>query len=402
MRLEAWWEDHHAGSFIFDRAEVRFEYAEDAPAIPLSLSMPREGHIARNAPLRFLQNLLPEHDQTRAAMADHHHAASAGIFDLLSAVGEDLPGGLTLLPEGKTPDPLALMELDPALDRDIAGRIRQLKRNPSNWTPSGHGGRFSLAGTQGKFAMALLYSEWYWSNATVPSTHIVKPGRSDLPSVEEAEVAALNLARDVGVPAPAAEILRVEDQTAFMIERFDRAERSPFIPHRRLHAEDLAQAMGRDPKTKYGVTAQQVIEFLAPHDPDETIRWAFVRQLIFNTLIGNSDAHAKNYSLLLRPEGIALAPLYDAVPVGLHPQFNQELAMDISGAKRPQAVNLAHWRKLARRSGLDEDHLAEEVERMAGAVLEHPEGAWDTLPAPASVRLAEQVTRNAEASRKSF
>lgn len=112
---------------------------------------------------------------------------------------------------------------------------------------------------------------------------------------------------------------------------------------------------------------------LASHDAgDQSLQMAFVKQLAFNTLIGNADAHAKNYSLLLRPQGVTLAPLYDAVPVTLYPQYNQDLAMRIAGARRPAAVTMPHWRKLARSAHLDEDAVEEVVAELSVRLSAEP------------------------------
>ena len=101
-RIEAWLESRHVGQFVFDEGDVVFVYDKDAPPTPISLSLPRDRPAARKAARNFLENLLPEHEQTRAQMASVHGAMSAGGFDLLSAAGGDLAGGLVLLPEGQT------------------------------------------------------------------------------------------------------------------------------------------------------------------------------------------------------------------------------------------------------------------------------------------------------------
>ena len=110
--------------------------------------------------------------------------------------------------------------------------------------------RFSLAGTQGKFALARIEDDWYWSNETVPSTHILKPANPKLAGLEAAEAAALTLAADIGIAAPHATTLEAHDQTSFMVERLDRT--SDGQSAKWLHAEDLAQSLGRSPTEKYG------------------------------------------------------------------------------------------------------------------------------------------------------
>lgn len=396
-RLDAWLEGEFVGQFIFDdHGPAAFEYADDAPDTPISLSLPRDRPATRNAAANFLENLLPDHATTRARMATVYSAPSTDTADLLSVAGGDIAGGLVLLPEGASPPLRNFARLNPALDRDIADRINSIKLDPDAWVPRDTPARFSLAGTQGKFALAAVDDDWYWSSASLPSTHIFKPGRPSLRNVEAAEVAALTLASAVGVTAPEARVFTVDDQTAFMVSRFDRVEGN--ILARRLHAEDLAQATGHGPDDKYGISAKQIVALLGTLPEGESLTRQFLGQLVFNTIIGNADAHAKNYSLLLRPEGAQFAPLYDALPIGLYPQFNQALAMRISGARFPQAVSPMHWQKLARTIGFDQDEMTELVEAIASGVLESNDHAWDTLDADQSAFLRESVRRNASTS----
>ncbi len=393
--LEAWLEGAYVGRFIEDENRVvTFYYDSDAPETPISLSLPRERPATRKAAANFLANLLPDQDQVRARMARVYEAASVSSFDLLAKAGGDVAGGLVLLPEGLGL-PSGVPELNPALDRDIADRIASIKRDPNAWVSSDQRSRFSLAGTQGKFALAQVDGDWYWSNASLASTHIIKPARPALRGLEQAEAAALTLAASIGVPAPVANVMAVADQTAFLVERFDRQSGRPFA--NRLHAEDLAQATGIGPGAKYDMSAIQSLRLIASVDDEQQhLAYGFVRQLAYNTALGNADAHAKNYSLLLRPTGAALAPLYDAIPVGLYPEFDQELAMDISGARRAQAVTLDHWRKFARTAVLDVDAVIEIVTEVASGIAEYADTAWEALEDDQRQAIREITLRNTE------
>lgn len=396
-RLEAWLEGRHYGQFIFEYSEpTRFEYDPDAPATPISLSLPRNGEGSTKAAGNFLENLLPDHAQTRVRMASVYHAKSTRTQDLLAEAGGDIAGGLVLLPEGSSPT-AAEARLNPALDRDVADRIASIKLDQDAWVPRNGEARFSLAGTQGKFALAQVDGDWYWSNAGVPSTHIVKPGSPKNRNVESAEVAALTLAKNAGIAAPAAEVLSAGDQSAFIIDRFDRVPGSGVFA-RRVHAEDLAQSLGVHPDDKYGVSALQTVGLLGEVDEGGALVRGFLEQLAYNTLIGNADAHAKNYSVMLRPDGVTLAPMYDVIPVGLYPEYDQNLAMRIAGARRPQAATPEHWRKLARNIKFDEDELTDLVSRIAERVAELNPTAWDALDEDQTLKQIQIVERNVEAA----
>ncbi len=187
---------------------------------------------------------------------------------------------------------------------DIAANIDAIRKDSTRWTDPRRKPRLSLGGTQGKFSLARVGDRWFWPTYEVPSTHIVKPPAERLQGIDTYEHAALLVARAAGVAASRSEILEVKGQRAFVVERWDRDNGL------RLHAEDAAQGLGVSVDDKYGVSAPQVVGLLRAHGADPM---PFVRQLAFNTYLGNADAHAKNYSVLLDHEQVVVAPLYDAV-----------------------------------------------------------------------------------------
>jgi len=401
--LDAWLEGKYVGRFSeSDDRRVRFEYAPDAPQTPISLSLPRDRPHSRMAAKNFLENLLPDQAATRARMAKVYDAASTSTFDLLTKSGGDIAGGLVLVLAGTEPAK-GPGYLAGALDSDIADRIAAIKRDPDAWLPADALARFSLGGTQGKFALARVDGEWFWPNAAVPSTHILKPANPTNRKLEQAETAAMQLVNLVGLSgltkltAPAAAVLRIEDQSTYIVERFDRlmstSAQHPFAT--RLHAEDFAQVSNTSPDDKYGLTARQVLEILAPEDTDNRLAHQFVSQLAYNTMLGNSDAHAKNYSILLRPDSIEMSPMYDVVPIGIYP-YDQKLAMRIGGADRPQAVGPHHWRKLATTAKLDPDEVLAIVGGIADGIRANVETAWTELDPDQQSVLREQLLRNTD------
>lgn len=393
-RLEAWLEGQHAGTFEFrEKSRVTFSYATDAPATPISLSLPRHRAATPKAAGSYLENLLPDHKKSRERLASAYGAASPRTYDLLLSAGGDIAGGLVLTPGGEAPS-TSPRALNPADDEDIATRIAAIKRDSDDWAPRDAPARFSLAGTQGKFALANLDGDWYWSNMGVPSTHIVKPARPDLHNLETAESSALALARKAGIDASPAEVARFIDQTSFITNRFDRVTENGAV--RRLHAEDLAQALGEDPGRKYNVQLVAVARLLNTTDGSGQLTRDFLRQLAFNVLIGNADAHAKNYSVLLRPDSVSLSPLYDAVPLSLYPVFDQKLAMKVGGAEHAQAVHPVLWRKLARNIGFDEDEMVRIVSSVAERVGECNDTAWSDLDDGQAGTLRKIIGRNVD------
>lgn len=388
--MNAWAGDALVGRFEFPAdAPARFIYEPDAD-FDVSLSLPRGARHASTAATNYLLNLLPEEPAVRHRMSALLGVPKGSFAPLLLAVGRDLPGGLMLLSDGVTPEVSEVaVSVFVVSEKNLAARIRTLKADADDWATTAVEARFSLAGTQGKFALARTDSGWAVPSYGTRSTHILKPSRPDLEYLEEAEVAALSLARLIGLDASAVSIERPEDQKVFVTERFDR----PSDLGDPTHVEDLAQVLGIRPEGKYHVAANRVLRHLAPHDPDQSVRLAFVDQLAFKVILGDADAHAKNYSIRLAAEGVRMAPVYDALPLGLYPQFDQALPMEISGANRAHGVSIPHWRKLATKSGLNADQVEARVRAIADAMLEH-ERVWDILPAGMAAQMRAIIGRN--------
>lgn len=345
---------------------IMFEYAPDAPEEPVSLSLPRHRPHARTAPAQFLDNLLPDNRHVRASWSEKLGVPNEP-FALLGRMGEDVAGALVLMPAGQAPRP-GMDAAQRASADEIADRIMALRRNPDAWLSAEQIGRarMSLAGAQGKFALAKVGDRWFWPSMDLPSTHILKPAATRFADAPELEAGSLELARRAGIVAPRAYRAEFLGQRTFMVERFDREIRSTGIA-RRTHIEDVAQALGRPPEAKYDIPARQVIDLLRRHAPEDE-QYVFVRMLAFNTSIGNADAHAKNYSVRLDEGGVALTPIYDAIPTSVWPELDRDLAMKIAGADRPQSITANHWAKLAHATGLDPGRVVEIAQEVAAVV----------------------------------
>lgn len=369
--LDTYWNGRHVGVFVRDGLTITFHYDADASERPISLSLPRSGEHKRWAAANFLDNLLPDSENVRLRWARHLSVPSRA-FDLLSRMGEDVAGALTLVPEGQ--DLSVSGELRFASEDEIADRIAAIRADQDAWLAPEQLGRarMSLAGAQGKFTLARVGDNWAWSNALVPSTHILKPVPHQLDEAPAVEAGAQLLAVRLGIPSARAWSEEFLGQNTYLTERFDRDTSTDIAS--RIHMEDIAQALSLPPERKYNVTAQQVIKLLGS-EVSEQSQHDFIRLLAFNIAIGNADAHAKNYSIMLDGP-IRLAPLYDALPTRLWPQFSPSLAMGISGAKVSQAVQEIHWRKLARVSGLDDGRVVDSVREVTCGVREFSHEAY--------------------------
>ena len=352
--LECWLHGTHVGRFERQTGRAaRLVYDADATRV-VSLSLPIDAPAPDGAAEHYLRGLLPEDPVALRDMMRASGATSTDTFELLRQVGGDVAGAVQLTAPGSEPRSDPDHEPLIASTSDIGARIAGIKARP---TASAFAGdwplRFSLAGTQAKFALARIGGSWYRPDAQTPSTHIVKPGAARNKHIEAFEARAMDLVRRAGFAVPQARVAHFDDQSAYVVERFDR-ELMPSGFSRRLHVEDLQQALGRDPEGKYLTSPADAIALLRHHDSE--LAYCFVEQLAINTAIGNADAHAKNYSIMLENEP-RLSPLYDLVPLGAYPQYSQRLTMPIGSRRHTGNITLKDWNALAVDCDLEPDHV---------------------------------------------
>lgn len=352
--LECWLHGDHVGRFERQTGRAaRLVYDADATRV-VSLSLPIDAPAPDGAAEHYLRGLLPEDPVALRDMMRASGATSTDTFELLRQVGGDVAGAVQLTAPGSEPRSDPDHEPLIASPADIGARIAGIKARP---TASAFAGdwplRFSLAGVQAKFALARIGGSWYRPDAQTPSTHIVKPGAARNKHIEALEARAMDLVRRAGFAVPRARVAHFEDQSAYVVERFDR-ELMPSGFSRRLHVEDLQQALGRAPEGKYLTSPADAIALLRRHDSE--LAYCFVEQLAINTAIGNADAHAKNYSIMLENEP-RLSPLYDLVPLGAYPQYSQLLTMPIGSRRHTGNITLKDWNALAVDCDLEPDQV---------------------------------------------
>lgn len=366
---------------------AEFRYEPSYAGTPVSLSIPVGDRPDPDVAYNYLENLLPENPAARIRLA---RAAGApdDVFGLLATLGEDVAGAVVLSPDPELPGRSPGPPLE-ASEEQIAYWVATLKHDPSAPPPDDIRPRFSLAGQQAKFSLTEIGDTWFWSTAEVPSTHIFKPEFERHQGLQRAEVACLELARETGIMASRAEVMAFRGQEVFATRRWDR------IGGTRIHAEDLLQARGDVWSDKYGVYADDARRFMARHGLERD----HLRQVLFNVAIGNADAHAKNYSLLLAGEQVRLAPLYDAVPLFLWPQYDQNLCITINGRRTLHGVTEADWVAWARGSGYDSEAVVAELRQIFGHVCERlPDALRDAGLGPEAVDKAREYSKLAATS----
>lgn len=377
-------------------ARLRFVYDDGyrsrPDATPLSLSMPLriDSHPDRTIS-PWLWGLLPDNDLVRGCWARQFHVSASSAFSLLSTpIGEDCAGAVRFA----RPDALAQMLERPGgvtwlSGNEVAQRLRDLREDSTSWLGRTFTGQFSLAGAQAK--TALLYEDQRWGvpSGATPTTHILKPAVAGLDDHDLNEHLCLDAARRLGLVAVRTRVQRFGSESAVVVDRYDRRIEDGSVL--RVHQEDICQALSVPPSHKYqneggpspGDIAALFRRVMPAPVANDSIR-RFADALIWNWLIGGTDAHAKNYSLLLAGEQVRLAPLYDvasALPYGVH-ETKLRLAMKLGGDYRVDPYK-DPWPATARELGLPPDEVLARVREVAAA----------TPDAFADAAKSEDVTR---------
>lgn len=344
---------------------LSFSYLRGYRGTPLSSAMPLSTRTYRDkVVLPYLWGLLPEDPITR-----QHVATDAGIspnnpFALLGIIGLDCPGAVQFCP----PDTDMLREerLVPVDEGEIARRLKAGRKEGSGWIAESE--HWSLGGQQEKFALRKREGKWFSCEGSAATTHIFKSGVRGLSHQALNEYVCMRLAAECGINCARVEYLEFEDaggiEPAIVIERYDRAFNGGSVL--RIHQEDFCQALSCLSGNKYsiygGPSCGDCISLLKTtgHSARENVA-RFLQMLFFNYLIAATDGHAKNYSLMLEPDGAhRLAPMYDVASIAPYVNAGDwrnkppKLAMSIGGENRVGRVSAGNIDKMVELCGLDD------------------------------------------------
>ncbi|HEY1834237.1 MAG TPA: HipA domain-containing protein [Solirubrobacteraceae bacterium] len=333
-----------------------FRYTGASRPISLSLKLGEEP-FSPAASRPFFEALLPE-GTIRDQVARQLKVASSDSFALLEQLGHDCAGALQIF---ETPPPHSPPAVEWLSEPDLDELIEQLPRYPLGIGPGSKRMRLSLAGVQNK-ATLVRDREGRFGRPLdgMPSTHILKP---ELPGVTYPDLATneyfcMRLAARSSLAAAEVELTEIAGRSCLVVTRFDRD--TSVWPPRRLHQEDLCQALGISPTFKYQEPGRAVpsyralAELLDRHAAQPGLdRLEGARATVFHFLVGNADAHAKNVSLMHLDDGVRLAPLYDVVSTVAYPELDDRLALGIGDEFDPHAISTIHWSDLAEDFGLN-------------------------------------------------
>ena len=386
--LTVWWEGAVVGSLTVDRhGAMRFAYdggrVADPSAAALSVSLPKRVEpFPPRACRPFFEGLLPEGAQ-RDAVAAALGVSPANEFALLERLGGEVAGALTLWPAGETPPGFEAAGPPTVLsDDDLVGLLARLEARP--FLAGTRGLRLSLAGAQSKLPVVLVDGRIALPAPGQPTTHILKPPIARFEATTENEAFAMRLAASLGLEAAPVAPYRVgEGPPCLLIGRYDRRRGSDGLI-RRLHQEDFCQALGIAAARKYAAEGGpgfrpcfELVRRACSRPAVELLK--LLDAAILQVLLGNADAHGKNYSLLYRDEGIVLAPLYDLLSTVAYPELSPGFAMRVARRATLEELRRGDWDRFARGMGLGAPIVRRRVRELAGLALERAEGVADDL-----------------------
>jgi len=355
------------------------EYTKGPQNRPISQSLPvREREYSQAAALPFFAGLLPD-GELRRRIAEALHISETSSLKLLEALGGECAGTISLTPVQGVENSIAAQNndgYDELALTELERMILESERIPL-LVPRG-GARLSLAGAQEKIPLLYKDRRWYKPMGNAPTSHILKPASPRFPEIVHNEYVVMRLAAAMGLPVSEVEFADF-GKPVLMVKRYDRLYGTGGSLQR-LHQEDFCQALTIMPERKYqndggpGFTDMAMLIRKACTAPLADLE-RLIDISLFNALVGNCDAHGKNFSLLYHDGLIELAPFYDLLATTYWPELDTKLSMKFGHTYRLSDLREDDCTGLARDLGVAPKMVSRRLDRLR----EVAPAAWDRL-----------------------
>ena len=344
------------------------DYVADVRNEPLSHTLPLRSEPYGHREIEpFLSGLLPD-DIIRTRIGRILQIPRENTFGLLKAIGGECAGAIAFFAEGDGPVP-AEGRFRRLSDAEAGEILDSLEKKPLDVGEDGF--RISGAGAQDKLIAC-------WKRGTVelplggtPSTHIIKTAIRDYPDSVENECFSMKLAEACGLDCAKCRIALIGGKRRYVCERYDRIVVDGTV--RRLHQEDFCQLLRVDPKRKYealgGPGIADAMRLMRELSLTAADTLEFIRRIIFIFLVGNGDAHGKNFSVLYRGRKVALSPMYDVMSTALYPEVSPRMAMKIDGEYAFKWITRGKFLRQAEKLGLAPRTMDREIDRMVRRIV---------------------------------
>ena len=367
-KLDVYLKDELVGVLEESAAALSFTYDEKYLAAnhpeALSFSLPLRveayvGEVVEN----FFSNLLPD-DYVRTRLGEILQIPRENTFALLEAIGGDCAGAIALYSEGMNPQSAAMPSFRKLSDDEAVQILADLEKRPLNIGEEGF--RISGAGAQDKLVACVEQGKILLPLNGTPSTHIIKPAIRNYPGSVENEWFSMQLARACGLNVADCNILTINGNRYYVTARFDREVKDGLCC--RLHQEDICQLLNIDPKRKYekngGPGIAQIFALLRTLELSAAETLEFLNRIIFNFLLGNGDAHGKNFSVLYRGGKCILAPMYDIMNTTIYPELAKTMAMKVDGEYAFKWITRGKFVRMGEKLGLGAKLVEKSLDRM--------------------------------------
>jgi serine/threonine-protein kinase HipA len=377
--LDVYLQSDLVGHLVQDTSgQMRFQYEEHwlatPGATPLSQSLPlRRERFSQKECRGYFGGVLPE-GSNREIAARNLGISARNDCAMLEEIGGECAGAVTFVPTGdRLPENRNSRRT--LSSSELAAVLRELRKRPL--LAGQDGVRQSLAGAQDKVAVCVSGDEISLPLDGAPSTHVLKPAVERFEGVVQNESLCMRLAAAIGLPTAKVEARSVEGMDYLLVERYDRVNRRDSTHEsflERLHQEDFCQALGIISEMKYqkegGPSLKQCFGLLRKVSSAPITDLArLLDAVIFNYLVGNNDAHGKNFSLLSRGLGtdhvhVSLAPLYDILSTVYYPELSRTMAMKLGDDYSSEKVWPRNFELFAEDAGLAQPMVLRRVTEM--------------------------------------
>ena len=335
------------------------EYLDEANAVPVSISLPlQRERFSAGQTRQFFEGLLPE-GFTRRSVAQWLHLDENDYLSILYQLGRECLGAVRVLKEGET----QAASYEMITKQQVKALAAEGAQKSAEIVSKSH---LSLTGASGK--VGLYYdtagNQWYLPHGTAPSTHIVKQSHVRLEGIVTNEQLSMMTAAKCGIEVPKSFIIDLgsgeDNEVLYATRRYDRTFEgaadtiSGLLVPLRLHQEDFSQALGISSANKYEKEhtgyMRRMFELLRQFSSNPIVDQGKLWDIIvFCYLLGNTDAHVKNFSLLYGRDlrSIRLAPAYDLVSTTVYESSTREMSFYIGNALLTDEITETSFREAA-------------------------------------------------------
>lgn len=370
-RANVYFDDFLAGELSQDRyGTICFQYHREYVGNghrPISISMPVCNEIYYgNEAHAYFTGLLPEED-VLTATANIIGTSRLNYFKLLTELGKEPIGAIkigdNMLTEPPSYEEISIEELNNIILRNepLLGTLYKEKEL-----------RLSLAGAQSKTGLFYSDRQYYVPKNGSPSNIIVKHTNNNFPDLVYNEYACMKIANAIGINTPNIRLESTSTQPLYIIERYDRNFRDKFV--QRIHQEDFCQSLGIMSQNKYeadgGPSFAACIGLLRKSATVPVVEInRFISLFLFNLIVGNKDAHGKNYSIIFDKSKKELSPAYDILSTTYYPMLSEKMSMSINGKFELDEINEGDLHQMSQAANIGGKLIIKEYHRIKDLLL---------------------------------